>query len=117
MDRLATIFDALSNPQRLRIFQKLVSCCRPAGSCYGEANDMRRCVGDLGGDLGLAASTVSHHIKVLRHAGVMRVERRGQRIECWISRDMLRMLAAFFNGCCGETDARNTGGNNAGRKK
>lgn len=117
VDRLAAMFNALSNPQRLRIFLKLVSYCGPSGCCYGEANDMRRCVGDLGSDLGLAASTVSHHIKVLRHAGLMQVERCGQRIECWISQDTLRLLTSFFNGCCKETSTPNAGGNNAGRKK
>ena len=117
VDRLTAMFKALSNPQRLRIFLKLVSCCGPSGCCSGEANDLRRCVGDLGRNLGLAASTVSHHIKELRHAGLMQVERRGQRIECWISPDTLHRLAAFFNGCCKETDIPNTGGDNAGRKK
>jgi len=100
------MFKALAHPQRLRIFLKLAACCGP-GSC-GELTpqSMRRCVGELGGNLGLAASTVSHHLKALRHAGLMHMERRGQRIECWISRETLELLAAFFGPTRGGADVR-----------
>mgnify|MGYP003905405807 CR=1 FL=1 len=44
------------------------------------------CVGELGKDLNIVASTISHHMKELRQAGLVRMERRGQRIECWRNR-------------------------------
>jgi ArsR family transcriptional regulator, arsenate/arsenite/antimonite-responsive transcriptional repressor len=97
IDRFAAIFKALSNPQRLRIFLKLAGCCVPRVSCDATPGGMHRCVGDLGSDLGCAASTVSHHIKELRNSGLLQVERRGQKIECWISEDTLRRLASFFD--------------------
>lgn len=53
-------------------------------------------MGELGADLGLAASTVSHHVKELRLAGLLEMERRGQRIECWINEDAVRLLAEFI---------------------
>jgi ArsR family transcriptional regulator len=96
IDRFAAMFKALSNPQRLRIFLNLASCCSRDNRCETSMEGMRRCVGDLGKNLGLAASTVSHHIKELRHSGLMKVERRGQKVECWISEDILRLLASFF---------------------
>jgi DNA-binding transcriptional ArsR family regulator len=97
VERLAAAFRALSNPQRLRILLKLAACSCPRDRCGADAGGMTRCVGDLGADLGLAPSTVSHHLKELRQAGLMEVERRGQRIECWVSEDTMRMLASFLS--------------------
>jgi ArsR family transcriptional regulator len=97
IERLASAFAALSNPQRLRMFINLAtSCCGP-----GErrpARDAKRfcCASDVGKGLGLAASTVSHHLKELRQAGLMHVERHGRRIDCWASRETLERLASFF---------------------
>lgn len=87
---------ALANPQRLRVFMKLTNCCEADGCCGLTTEGVRRCVGDLAQDLDLAASTVSHHLRELRLAGVMNMERCGQRIECWISEEALRLLAEFF---------------------
>jgi ArsR family transcriptional regulator len=95
-DQTAARLKALSNPNRLRIFVQLTQSCPPAASCSADEQGMRRCVGELGQDLALAPSTVSHHIKELRQAGLIRVERRGQNIHCWIDADVLRSLADFF---------------------
>lgn len=114
-DRLAVMFKALSNPQRLRLFIKLMNAC-PTGECPRVSQaEMRRCVGDLGKDLGVAASTVSHHLKELRQAGLMQVERRGKMIECWVNEDAVGQLAAFFAepremSACGSDEATGTGG-------
>ena len=79
---------ALSHPQRLRMFLKLEEYCGPT-SCAASAEGMARCVGDLGANLGLAASTVSHHLKELRQAGLIQVERRGKRDEERVHRSMV----------------------------
>ena len=120
LDRLAEMFKALSCPQRLRIFLKLTEFCGPTGRCSPTVEGARRCVGDLGRDLGLAASTVSHHLKELRQAGLMHVERCGQRIECWLSQDAVRLLAQFLADagnveCCGRHDTAGTGGTDDGK--
>jgi len=91
------MFKALSNPQRLRIFIKFCKCCEPR-SCGTTDDEVEGCVASLSDDLGLAASTVSHHLKELRQAGLLKVERRGKRIECWIGEDVLQLLATFFSG-------------------
>jgi len=87
---------ALASPQRLHLFMKLTNCCEPEGCCGLTAEGIRRCVGDLARDLDLASSTVSHHLRELRLAGVMNMQRSGQRIECWIREDALDLLADFF---------------------
>jgi ArsR family transcriptional regulator len=107
--QLAARLKALSNPNRLQIFRQLALCCEVGASCGSDDQAMRRCVGELGKGLGLAASTVSHHIKELRHAGLIRVERRGQNIHCWIDSEVVRSLADFFReswiACSGSDEA------------
>jgi DNA-binding transcriptional ArsR family regulator len=94
-ERFASAFKALSNPHRLSIFTRLASCCLPGGTCSTEA-DMRECVGEVGKNLGLAPSTISHHIKELHRAGLIKMERRGQNVECWVDPETLDALAMFF---------------------
>jgi len=93
LDDYAQVFNALSNPHRLRIMLILVSCCPPGNHC--EVNE-RKYVGDISGALDLAPSTVSHHLKELRRAGLISTERTGQNVQCWINPDILKALAAFF---------------------
>jgi ArsR family transcriptional regulator len=96
----ADIFKALSNPNRLKIFLRLVSCCQPGTVTTIDCDigsEGHACVGDLGQDLGIAPSTVSHHIKELRRAGLIRMERRGQKIECWVDPEALTTLKDFFS--------------------
>jgi DNA-binding transcriptional ArsR family regulator len=105
LEIMAGMFKALANPHRLQIFLRLISCCPPGESCG--VDRARACVGDLGADIGVAPSTVSHHIKELRQAGLVQVSRVGQRIECWVPAETLSRLFTFFGNCCvGETFER-----------
>ena len=92
----ADIFKALSNPHRLDLFQRLMSCCAPGTRCDA-ADAVRFCVGDLGEGLDIAPSTLSHHIKELHRAGLVNMERRGKNVECWVDPDILIQLSEFFN--------------------
>ncbi len=92
---VARMFQALSNPHRLSIFMRLVSCCRPGTRWTADANACA-CVGELGQDLGIAPSTLSHHVKELRDAGLIRMERRGKRADCWADPDALRRIIGFL---------------------
>jgi len=58
----------------------------------------RRYVGELGEELNIAPSTVSHHIKELRHAGIIVVERRGKNIECWVNEEAVKALRGILHG-------------------
>lgn len=95
VERYAEIFKALSNPHRLKIFLRLVSCCVP-GTVWTIETQESTTVGDLAKDLDIVASTVSHHIKELRQAGLIKMRRAGQRIECWVDPEILKELEGFF---------------------
>ena len=85
----------MSNPHRLSIFMRLASCPGQEKATGTDAQ-ICECVGTLGKDLGIAPSTVSHHIKELRRAGLINIRRRGQTLECSVDSQMLNLLAAFF---------------------
>lgn len=59
---------------------------------------MPTCVGEIGKNLGIVPSTVSHHLRELRRAGLIRMERRGQKVECSVDPETLQTLARFFSG-------------------
>ncbi|MDE3720892.1 metalloregulator ArsR/SmtB family transcription factor [Nocardiopsis sp. N85] len=61
----AAMFKALSDPVRLRLFSRIAA--HPSGEA---------CVCDIS-DVGVSQSTVSHHLKKLRDAGLLTSERRG----------------------------------------
>jgi len=93
-EELADLFKALSNPHRPTIFIGLALNCRAGQAC---APSMRACVGELGNGLGLAPSTVSHHLKELRQAGLIHMKRAGQQVECWADPEALARLSEFFH--------------------
>ena len=100
IEKYADMFKALSNPNRLRLFMRLVTCCKPGTVTSISANTGSEgcaCVGELGKDLNIVASTISHHMKELRQAGLVRMERRGQKIECWIDPEIITNLKGFFS--------------------
>lgn len=96
---LAVIFKALGDPTRLRIFEFLRGCareleideagqCRPAGACS---------VGEVCCRLDQNMSTVSHHMKELRLAGLIRTEKRGRWIYCSINPTGLDLIREFLD--------------------
>ena len=66
VELLATRAKALGDPVRLRIFAQI------AGAPAGEV-----CVCDVVGPAGRSQATVSHHLRLLREAGLIVGERRG----------------------------------------
>ena len=101
IEEYAQMFKALSNPNRLKIFLRLSSMCStPAGvdelAC-GPSMKGCSCVGDIGKFLDIVPSTISHHLKELRQAGLIKMERRGQTMQCWIDPKMATTMGAFFS--------------------
>lgn len=93
------MFKALSSPQRLRMFVRLATAGGACGPRRGASDGATYCCAtEAGADLGLAASTVSHHLKELRLAGLVEVARRGRQIDCRVRGDAVRDLASFFEG-------------------
>ena len=96
VDGFAEIFKALSNPNRLRIFLRLASCCKP-GTVGFVDEGATAFIGELAEEVNVVKSTVSHHIKELRRVGLIRTERQGQKIACWVDPHKVDALRGFFS--------------------
>jgi ArsR family transcriptional regulator, arsenate/arsenite/antimonite-responsive transcriptional repressor len=95
VEKYAEVFKALSNPHRLKIFMRLASC-ESGGMACCSTDKVCECVGELGSKLGIAPSTVSHHLKELYRAGLIKMSRNGQRIDCSVDPAIIGSLADFF---------------------
>ena len=82
---LSRLFKAMGDPVRLRLLSLIAS---HAG---GEA-----CVCDLTEVFDLSGPTISHHLKVLREAGLITGERRATWVYYRIEPDVLEALAAVL---------------------
>jgi ArsR family transcriptional regulator len=79
---LAASFKAVADPTRLRLLSLI------AAHEGGEA-----CVCDLTGEFDLSGPTISHHLKVLREAGLVTSERRGTWVHYRVVSERLIELA------------------------
>ena len=93
---LSESFKALSNPNRLQIFLRLLNCCEIGTVCSTDTIN-GFCVGDLGKELAVAPSTLSHHIKELQRAGLIKTQRNGKNIECFVNIEKVDTLKEFFS--------------------
>jgi ArsR family transcriptional regulator len=82
---LARVFKALSDPVRLRLLSLIAS--------YGGGE---ACVCDLTGTFDVSQPTISHHLRVLREAGLVDCERRGTWVYYWILPGALTQLASLL---------------------
>lgn len=80
---MAPVLGALADPVRLRIVSMLLAA--PEGTSCG-------C--DLEEPLGLAQPTVSHHLKVLREAGLVEGEKRGRWVHYRVVPERLSEIGA-----------------------
>jgi ArsR family transcriptional regulator, lead/cadmium/zinc/bismuth-responsive transcriptional repressor len=65
--RIAEVFKVLSDPTRLYIVQVLI-------------RDGESCVRDLAEQVEMSQSSVSHHLRILRHFRLVRSRRRGRQV-------------------------------------
>ncbi len=89
-------FAALSNPNRLRLLLRIIDCCEFDSECVATESELGACVGDLADGLGIAASTVSHHLKELRQAGLISMVRDGRNIMCTVNSEALDELSVIL---------------------
>jgi ArsR family transcriptional regulator, arsenate/arsenite/antimonite-responsive transcriptional repressor len=85
-DALAKALRVLAEPARLRILSLIQS--QP---------DHEACVCHLTEPLGLAQPTVSHHLKVLRDAGIVGSERRGLWAYYYVNPDALEEVSKWLS--------------------
>ncbi|MCP3924738.1 MAG: helix-turn-helix transcriptional regulator [Desulfobacterales bacterium] len=78
IEKFSRMFKALSNPGRLRILLELASCI-PKEGFSGTQQEQENSQQNFAQCLGLAQSTVSHHFKELRQAGLLYMRRDGQK--------------------------------------
>jgi ArsR family transcriptional regulator len=90
---LTEVFRALSDPTRLAIYE-LVRTLSPAEG--HTARELESSVSELAKQFDVSLSTVSHHLKELRRAGLIRCERRGQYVYCSAETQVLSELEAFI---------------------
>ncbi|MEU9156221.1 metalloregulator ArsR/SmtB family transcription factor [Streptomyces sp. NPDC048417] len=83
---LAKVFKALGDPVRLRLLSMIAS--------RGEGGEV--CVCELTPAFDLSQPTISHHLKLLRQAGLIDCQRRGTWVYYWALPGVLNRLAAFL---------------------
>ena len=83
---LAQVFKALADPVRLRLL-----------SLIGAHQGGEVCVCELTTAFSLTQPTISHHLKVLREAGIIDGERRGTWVYYWLVPAALERMAALLS--------------------
>ena len=95
-DITARAFKALANPNRLALLERIAACCAP-GTVWNLDPETATCVGQLSQGLDIAPSTVSHHIKELVDARIIRTQRQGKKVACWIDPETIDELSHYFH--------------------
>jgi ArsR family transcriptional regulator, arsenate/arsenite/antimonite-responsive transcriptional repressor len=88
---LAVLFRAIGDPVRLRLLSLIAS------HEGGEA-----CVCELTAAFDLTGPTISHHLKVLREAGLIGSQRRGTWVFYWINPDLLARMSGVLDVHAGQ---------------
>ena len=79
------VFKALADPVRLRLLSLVAS--HPGGQA---------CVCDISTTFDVSQPTISHHLKVLRSAGLLDCERRGTWVYYWVIPSAFQQLSAVL---------------------
>ncbi|HEX3680993.1 MAG TPA: metalloregulator ArsR/SmtB family transcription factor [Bryobacteraceae bacterium] len=88
--RFADMFAAMGAGPRLRIMRALLSA-HPDGMI----------VGDIGAELGIPASTLSHHLEKLKNEDLVKVRREGTYLWYSANAEVLQELLGFlYAECC-----------------
>ena len=92
LETAAHQLEALGNPTRLRIYRTLVRAGR-SGMAVGQVQEQ----------IGLPASTLSHHLKRLIDRGLVRQDRAGTSLICHAEYPAMTSLIGFLaDECCAD---------------
>jgi len=83
---LAAMFKALGDPVRLRLLSLIAS--HPGGEA---------CVCEISPTFDVSQPTISHHLKLLRSAGLLDCERRGTWVYYWVILSALQQLSSVLH--------------------
>ncbi len=93
----ASLLSQLGNITRLKIVRELV-----------RAGDAGMPVGEIRNVLGIPNSTLSHHLSHLRTAGLVRQEREGTVLRCFVNYNHIDGIVSFLTEeCCTADPAYN----------
>jgi DNA-binding transcriptional ArsR family regulator len=95
-EHIDAAFKALASDQRRQILRMLAACSassRGVGECAGPGEV---CACKISDRLGLAPSTVSHHMAALRAAGLVTSRKEGTWVHYALRRDVVREIAAVL---------------------
>ncbi len=95
-------FRALADPTRLAIFTFICGCGPDLeySEASGDCRSACACVSDVCCRFPVSPSTVSHHLKELRSAGLVHTEKRGKWVYVSVDCGAVAELAAFLTGMC-----------------
>lgn len=97
---LTKVFKALSNDQRLKIFEVIyrenqkVFVEEEGCICYKGVKKVFSIICDKHN---ISKSTVSHHIKELQNSGLIECERDGQSYVCKVNQQLIAKIRNFLN--------------------
>ncbi len=95
LEKLATIFKALSDPNRLAILELIRKRCGP--ECKVSAEEAGNTVSEIASQFDLSLSTVSHHVKELKTAGLIQCKKRSQWVYCEPNQTVLEQASEFLS--------------------
>ena len=100
IEMTAKAFKALGDPTRLRILQTLSCCPEELGETRMPTAGQVCCL-ITGSDT--ITSTISHHLKTLREAGLIHMERQGKTMCCCPDVEGVKRVAEVLNSIAGGT--------------
>ncbi|UNU73834.1 metalloregulator ArsR/SmtB family transcription factor [Moraxella nasovis] len=90
------LFESLSSPIRLAIFQELT-----------KMGTEGMIAGDLAKILGIAPNSLSFHLKTLSHAGLVQSEQQGRFVRYYANLDLMMALVVFLTDKCCQDSGEN----------
>ncbi|TNC92323.1 helix-turn-helix transcriptional regulator [Thalassolituus sp.] len=96
-EQMVAAFKALSNPHRLRIYREILAHQRHD---VGPDDDAGCLLYDFINKFDIGAPTVSHHVKELVKADLIRAERNGKYLSCYLNEPLRAALSGFLSQNC-----------------